>query len=158
MLVLESAGWHDSGARAVPDSITRAPLPPPDHVLGRLCGPEFDPVEPVRLHLRERLLSLRLRDETEAIIAACRDAGNALTAETGRLRPRCAHPRITKIRSRTRRYNEGSCVAGRGTGILAPRVSAPAPGRRGRQIGLALPDPTGSGIVGGALSWPPEPY
>ena len=37
-------------------------------------SPELNPVERVWLYLRERFLSLRVLDDTEAIIDACRQA------------------------------------------------------------------------------------
>ncbi len=91
MLVLDGAGWHNPKALAVPDNITLVLLPP--------YSPELNPVERVWLYLRERFLSLRLFDDTEAIINACCTAWNALVAEPGRLRSLCYHPWIEKVRS-----------------------------------------------------------
>ena len=56
-------GWHDERALTVPDNVTLALLPP--------YSPELNPVERVWLYLRERFLSLRVLDDTEAIIDAC---------------------------------------------------------------------------------------
>lgn len=91
VLVLDGAGWHHPKALKVPDNITLVLLPP--------YSPELNPVERVWLYLRERFLSLRLLDDTEAIIEACCTAWNALTAEPGRLRSLCNHPWIAKVSS-----------------------------------------------------------
>lgn len=76
--VLDGAGWRHLRQADIPSNITLVPLPP--------YSPELNPVERVWLYLRERFLSLRLLDDTEAIVDACRDAWNALTHEPGRLR------------------------------------------------------------------------
>ncbi len=89
VLVLDGAGWHDERALRVPDNITLLALPP--------YSPELNPVERAWLYLRERFLSLRVLDDTEAIIEACCRAWNALTAEPDRLRSLCAYPWIIKV-------------------------------------------------------------
>lgn len=91
VLVLDGAGWHNPKALKVPDNITLVLLPP--------YSPELNPVERVWLYLRERFLSLRVLDDTEAIIEACCTAWNALTAEPGRLRSLCYHSWIEKVSS-----------------------------------------------------------
>jgi len=91
VLVLDGAGWHDQRAITVPDNLTLVALPP--------YSPEINPVERVWLYLRERFLSLRVLDDTEAIIDACCTAWNALTAEPDRLRSLCAYPWIRKVAS-----------------------------------------------------------
>ena len=95
--LLDGAGRHLSRDLAVPANITLVVPPPPDRVRGRLHGPELDPVERVRLHLRERFLSLRLLPSTEAIIDACCDAWMRLLAEPDWLRTLCAYPGIEKV-------------------------------------------------------------
>ena len=50
--MLDQAGWHGLRALVVLDNITLVPLPP--------YSPELNPVERVRLYLRERFLSHRL--------------------------------------------------------------------------------------------------
>ena len=62
-MMCDGAGWHDERALTVPDNVTLALLPP--------YSPELNPVERVWLYLRERFLSLRVLDDTEAIIDAC---------------------------------------------------------------------------------------
>ena len=91
VLVLDGAGWHVSRDLTVPDNITLVVLPP--------YSPELNPVERVWLYLRERFLSLRLFDTTEAIIDACCDAWVRLVAEHGRIRSLCAYPWIEKVAS-----------------------------------------------------------
>jgi transposase len=90
-MVLDGAGWHDQRALQLLDNLTLVPLPP--------CSPELNPVERVWLYLRERFLCLRLLGDTEAIIEACRQARNALSAEPDRLRSPCNYPWITKASS-----------------------------------------------------------
>lgn len=89
VMVLDGAGWHDTRALDLPDSITLVQLPP--------YSPELNPVERVWLYLRERFLSLRLLDDREAVVDACCIAWNALVAEPGRLRSLCAYPWIMKV-------------------------------------------------------------
>ena len=91
VLVLDGAGWHDERALTVPDNLTLLPLPP--------YSPELNPVERVWLHLRERFLSLRVLDDTEAIIEACCTAWNNLTADPKRLKSLCHYPWIAKVSS-----------------------------------------------------------
>jgi transposase len=91
LVPLDGAGWHDQRALAVPDNLTLVPLPP--------YAPELNPVERVWLYLRERFLSLRVLDDTEAVIDACCQAWNALTAEPNRIRSLCAYPWITNVSS-----------------------------------------------------------
>ena len=90
-MVLDGAGWHDERALTVPDNLSLAPLP--------AYSPELNPVERVWLYLRERYLSLRVFDDTEAIIDACCTAWNQLTKEPDRLRSLCAYPWIIKVSS-----------------------------------------------------------
>ena len=95
VMMCDGAGWHDERALAVPDNVTLALLPP--------YSPELNPVERVWLYLRERFLSLRVLDDTEAIIDACCQAWIDLIAEPDRMRTLCAYPWIMKvILSRTR--------------------------------------------------------
>jgi len=91
VVVLDGAGWHQLRQADIPANITLVPLPP--------YSPELNPVERVWLYLRERFLSLRLLDDTEAIVDACCDAWNALAGEPGRLRSLCAYPWIMRVAS-----------------------------------------------------------
>jgi hypothetical protein len=91
VLVLDGAGWHDPRALTIPDNLTLVALP--------AYSPELNPVERVWLHLRQRFLSLRVFDDTEAIIEASCQAWNNLTADPDRLRSLCAYPWITKVAS-----------------------------------------------------------
>ncbi len=76
-------------AAAVPADVTLVPLPP--------YAPELNPVERVRVFLRERHLSHRLLDGHGAIITACCEAWSALTPD--RLRSLTAYPWVTKAAS-----------------------------------------------------------
>jgi transposase len=91
VMVLDGAGWHLSRALAVPATITLVVLPP--------YSPELNPVERVRLHLRERFLSLRLLPSTDAVVDACCDAWMRLVAEKDRLRSLRSYPWIEKVAS-----------------------------------------------------------
>ena len=96
VLILDGAGWLDQPALNIPDNVTLVALP--------RSAPELNPVERVRLYLRERFLSLRILDHTEAIIDAYRAAGITLTAEPGRLYSPPNHPWIKKAISWAQRY------------------------------------------------------
>jgi len=91
VMVLDGAGWHDCRAFTVPDNLTLVKLPP--------YSPELNPVERIWLYLRERYLSLRVLDDTEAIIDACCQAWNALADEPDRIQSLCAYPWIMKVNS-----------------------------------------------------------
>lgn len=91
VVVLDQAGWHNERALSLPQNLTLVPLPP--------YSPELNPVERVWLYLRERFLSLRLLDDTEAVIDACCAAWNMLTAEPDRIRSLCDYPWIAKVSS-----------------------------------------------------------
>ena len=80
-----------STSLTVPDNVTLALLPP--------YSPELNPVERVRLYLRERFLSLRVLDDTEAISDACCKAWINLIEEPERMRSLCAYPWIMKMNS-----------------------------------------------------------
>ena len=89
VMMCDGAGWHDERALTVPDNVTLALLPP--------YSPELNPVERVWLYLRERFLSLRVLDDTEAIIDACCQAWIDLIGEPDRMRTLCAYPWIMKV-------------------------------------------------------------
>jgi transposase len=73
LLVLDGAGWHQTGGRLrVPGNITLLPLPP--------YAPELNPVETIWEYLRGNKLSFQIWDSYEAIRDACCDAWNALVA------------------------------------------------------------------------------
>jgi transposase len=89
VMVLDGAGWHDARALEVPANVTLVPLPP--------YSPQLNPMERVWLHLRERHLSLRILDDTEAILDACCIAWNHLLDDAQRLRSLCFYPWIKKV-------------------------------------------------------------
>jgi len=64
VVVLDGAGWHQTGGRLrVPDNITLMPLPP-------YC-PELNPVENVWAYLRQNDFSFAVWDSVDAIVDAC---------------------------------------------------------------------------------------
>jgi transposase len=62
----------------IPDNISLLKLPP--------YSPKINPAENVWEHLRHNQLSNRVYENYEAIVEACCDAWNKLTAETGRIK------------------------------------------------------------------------
>ena len=90
-MVLDGAGWHDARALDMPENISLIAQPP-------YC-PELNPVERIWLYLRERFLSLRVLDDTDAIIAACCDAWIQLIKEPERIKSLCAYPWIMEVSS-----------------------------------------------------------
>ena len=79
VLVLDNAGWHQTGGRLkVPDNISLLHLPP--------YSPELNPVENVWQYLRQNSLSNRVFETYTAIVDACCDAWNALIAMPERIR------------------------------------------------------------------------
>lgn len=73
VLVLDNAGWHQTGGSLkVPDNISLLHLPP--------YSPELNPVENVWQYLRQNYLSNRVFETYTAIVDACCDAWNALVA------------------------------------------------------------------------------
>ena len=91
VMVVDGAGWHKSRTLKIPDNITLVVLPP-------YC-PELNPVERIWLYIRERFLSLRILDNTHAIVEACCVAWNRLVAEPGRIKSLCAYPWIQEVSS-----------------------------------------------------------
>ena len=87
----DQTGWHGSKKLTVPNNVSLAPLP---HY-----SPELNPADRVWLLLHERFLSFWVLDDQEVVIDACRDAWNALSAETGHLKSLSNYPWITKISS-----------------------------------------------------------
>ncbi len=78
MLVLDGAGWHQTGGRLrVPDNVTLLHLPP--------YSPELNPVENVWAFLYGNKLSNRMFDSYDAIVSACCDAWNWLARQTARI-------------------------------------------------------------------------
>ena len=75
---LDGAGWHQTGGKLnVPDNISLLKLPP--------YSPELNPVENIWQYLRQNQLSNRVFASYNAIVDACCDAWNALTAEPDRI-------------------------------------------------------------------------
>lgn len=85
VVLLDGAGWHQTGGKLkVPDNISLLKLP--------AYSPELNPVENVWQYLRQNLLSNRVFESYDAIVNACCDAWNALTAEAGRIRSIASRP------------------------------------------------------------------
>jgi len=79
VLILDGAGWHQTGAKLkVPDNISILHLPP-------YC-PELNPAESIWQYLRQNYLSNRIFESYKDIVDACCDAWNRLMASTGKIR------------------------------------------------------------------------
>jgi transposase len=79
VVVLDGAGWHQTGGRLrVPGNISLLRLPP--------YSPELNPQENVWQYLRQNQLSNRVFANYDAIVAACCIAWNALIAVPDRIR------------------------------------------------------------------------
>lgn len=78
VLVLDGAGWHQSGGDLrLPDNISLLPLPP--------YAPELNPMENVWEYLRANQLCALVWDTYEAIVEACRNAWRFLTDQPERI-------------------------------------------------------------------------
>jgi len=79
VVVLDGAGWHQTGGRLrVPGNLSLLRLPP--------YSPELNPQENVWQYLRQNHLSNRVFADYDAIIAACCTAWNALMDMPDRIR------------------------------------------------------------------------
>jgi transposase len=79
VVVLDGAGWHQTGGRLrVPGNISLLRLPP--------YSPELNPQENIWQYLRQNQLSNRVFANYDAIVAACCTAWNALMAMPDRIR------------------------------------------------------------------------
>ncbi len=78
VIVLDGAGWHRAkGKLRLPDNISLLLLPP--------YSPELNPVENVWQYLRQNYLANRVFKDYQAIVSACCEAWNALTAQPDRI-------------------------------------------------------------------------
>jgi hypothetical protein len=85
VLVLDGAGWHQTGGELrVPPSISLLRLPP--------YAPELNPVENVWAFLRANKLSNRVFDSYDTILDARSDAWNWLTAQPARITAIASRP------------------------------------------------------------------
>jgi len=73
VLLLDRAGWHTTGALAIPKNITMILLPP--------RAPELNPVENIWQYLRQNWLSNRVFDTYEDIVDAACEAWTRLLAK-----------------------------------------------------------------------------
>jgi len=79
VLVLDGAGWHQTGGTlVVPANVTLMPLPP--------YSPELNPMENVWEYLRANKLCALVWDSYEAIVGACQDAWKFLIDDPDRIR------------------------------------------------------------------------
>ena len=79
VVVLDGAGWHQTGRRlVVPHNITLLHLPP--------YSPELNPVENIWDYLRDNTLSNSVFDTYDTIVDRCCAAWNWLTADPNRIR------------------------------------------------------------------------
>lgn len=79
VVVLDGAGWHQTGGRLkVPGNVSLLRLPP--------YSPELNPQENVWQYLRQNQLSNRVFASYDAIVEACCTAWNALMAMPDRIR------------------------------------------------------------------------
>ncbi len=88
VLVLDQAGCNGARRLQVPENVTLLPLPP--------YSPELNPVERVRLYLREHFLSHRVLKDYQAILDAVCHAWNSLANEPGRLTSPTAYPYLMR--------------------------------------------------------------
>lgn len=85
VVVLDGAGWHQTGERLrVPDNVTLLHLPP--------YSPELNPVEVVWEYLRANTLSNSVFDTYNAIVDRCCDAWTWLTDTPDRIQSIAAVP------------------------------------------------------------------
>jgi transposase len=76
VLVLDGAGWHQTGgALRLPDNISLLHLPP--------YSPELNPVENIWQYLRQNGLSNSIFDTYETIVQRCCKAWNAFVDTPG---------------------------------------------------------------------------
>jgi transposase len=85
VVLLDGAGWHQTGGKLeLPENISLLKLP--------AYSPELNPVENIWEYLRQNRLSNRVFESYDAIVDACCDAWNALTAEPGRIQSIATRP------------------------------------------------------------------
>ena len=79
VVVLDGAGWHQTGGRLrIPDNISLLHLPP--------YSPELNPAENIWQFMRQKHLSNRIYDTYDDIVDASCVIWNAKAAEPGRIR------------------------------------------------------------------------
>ena len=90
VVVLDGAGWHQTGGRLrVPGNVSLLRLPP--------YSPELNPQENVWQYLRQNQPANRVFADYEAIVAACCTAWNALMAMPDRTRSIAARAWIKTV-------------------------------------------------------------
>lgn len=73
VVVLDQAGYHKAKDINIPDNITLLSLPP--------YSPELNPQEQVWRHLKDRVLSNRVFENSKSIVDACTKAWNAFAKD-----------------------------------------------------------------------------
>jgi hypothetical protein len=74
VVTLDGAGWHPQGGKLrLPQNISLLPLP--------AYSPQLNPQETIWQFLRQNYVAHRVYDSYNAIVDACCDAWNALTAD-----------------------------------------------------------------------------
>lgn len=90
VVVLDGAGWHQTGSRLrVPDNISLLHLPP--------YSPELNPVENVWQYLRQNQLSNRGFASYDTIVDTCCAAWNALMAAPLRIKSIASRPWVKTV-------------------------------------------------------------
>lgn len=78
VVVLDGAGWHQTGGRlSIPQNISLLHLPP--------YSPELNPQENVWEYLRQNQLANRVYESYDDIVQACCKAWNDFVNEPGRI-------------------------------------------------------------------------
>ena len=79
VLILDGAGWHQTGGKLIiPKNISLLRLPP--------YSPKLNPAENIWQYLRQNYLSNRVYDDYKAIVDVCCEAWNALIATPDAIR------------------------------------------------------------------------
>ena len=91
VVVLDGAGWHQTGGRLqIPNNISLLHLPP--------YSPELNPVENIWQFLRQNHLSNRIYESYADIVQACCDAWNALIAKPNQISSIASRPWAKAVR------------------------------------------------------------
>lgn len=79
VIILDGAGWHQSGDKLkLPDNVSLLPLPP-------YC-PELNPTENIWEYLRQNYLANTVFETYDDILDACCDAWNKLAKTKGAIK------------------------------------------------------------------------
>jgi transposase len=81
VMVWDGAGYHVAGALRVPANLTLVGLPP--------YSPELNPVERLRLYLRQHFWSNRVYEDVDAVEEAAMSGWRAVCLEPAKVRSLC---------------------------------------------------------------------